>query len=128
MVRAPPLGHVSDVTHSCVHRIAHEPIGRAAGLTDEQIAAIRDISYVRSSTPRPSPTLPPLLAAALAYADSMTVDVKVSQDTFDALRAHLKDQQIMEATATVASYNMVSRVLVALDVNDMADVEVPTVG
>jgi 4-carboxymuconolactone decarboxylase len=65
------------------------------------------------------------MAAALAYADAMTVNVKVPQEVFDALKVHLNDQEIMEATATVASYNLVSRVLVALDVNDMADTEVP---
>lgn len=65
------------------------------------------------------------MAAALAYTDAMTVHVKVPQDVFDALKVHLNMQQMMEVTATVASYNMVSRVLVALDVNDMAEVEVP---
>jgi 4-carboxymuconolactone decarboxylase len=66
-----------------------------------------------------------VINAALAYADAMTVDIKVPQDVFDTLKAHLSDQQMMEATATIATYNMVSRVLVALDVNDMANVEVP---
>ena len=118
-----------DVTPPYLHRVAHEPYGRAGGLTDEQIAAIRDVSYVRTSLPRrPSHALSPVLAAALAYADAMTVHVKVPQDVFDALKVHLNDQQMMEATATVACYNMVSRVLVALDVNEMADVEVPKAG
>lgn len=119
---------VSHSTH--VHRVAHEPVGRAEGLTDEQLAAIRDVSYARSSTPRPaaSPALTPLLVAGLALADAMTVNVKVPQDVFDALKAHLNDQEMLEATATVASYNMVSRLLVALDVNEMADTEVPQPG
>lgn len=119
------------VSHSTpVHRLAHEPVGRAEGLTDEQLAAIRDVSYARSSTPRPaaSPVLTPLLAAGLAFADAVTVNVKVPQDVFDALKAHLNDQEMLEASATVASYNMVSRLLVALDVNEMADTEVPRPG
>jgi len=68
------------------------------------------------------------MSAALAYTDAMTIDIKVPDDIFAALKAHLSDKEIMEVTATIASYNLVSRVLVALDVGDMAGVEVPDVG
>lgn len=64
--------------------------------------------------------------AALIYTDYMTRFVKVPQHAFDRLRSHLgNDQQMFEATATVASYNLVSRLLVALDVGDKAEEEVP---
>jgi pimeloyl-ACP methyl ester carboxylesterase len=67
----------------------------------------------------------------------MTLQVKVPQATVDSLRAELErsqtpssagvtvEQQLLEATATAASYNMVSRLLVALDVADEADASVP---
>ncbi|KIJ26717.1 hypothetical protein M422DRAFT_112711, partial [Sphaerobolus stellatus SS14] len=103
--------------------IQHEPVGRAGGLTDDQLRTIRDVSYVRT-TPRPlrrpqtSPPLTAVMAAALAYTDAMTVDIKVPQEVFDELKRHLDDKQLMEVTATVASYNLVSRVLMALDVSD----------
>jgi len=112
--------------------IQHEPVGRAGGLTDSHLKVIRDVSYVRS-VPRPSqrpstsPPLSPLMAAALAYTDAMTVDIKVPDNVFNALKEHLNAQQIMEVTATIASYNLVSRVLVALDVSDMANTDVPEV-
>lgn len=62
------------------------------------------------------------------YTDYMTRSVKVPQDVFANLRSKLADdQQMLEATTTVASYNMVSRVLVALDVSDKAEMEVPQV-
>jgi hypothetical protein len=117
------LGHTAS-------RIAPGPINFAGGLTDEHIAAIRDVSYARSPAPRPppSPALSPVQAAALAYADAMTVHVQVPQDVFEALKVHMNDRKMMEVTATVASYNLVSRVLVALDVDDMAGVEVPQAG
>ncbi|KAF8578247.1 hypothetical protein K439DRAFT_1639020 [Ramaria rubella] len=129
-VREALMLRVAALNSAAYEWIAHEPIGRAAGLTDEQIAAIRDVSYVRSSEPRPppSPVLSPVLAAALAYTDAMTVTVKVPQEVFDALKIHLDNRKMFEVTATIASYNMVSRILVAMDVNDMADTPVPHEG
>ncbi len=57
----------------------------------------------------------------LAYADAMTLQVQVPQPLFDALRAHLDDRELVELTATVAAYNMVSRFLEALHI----DIEQP---
>ena len=69
--------------------------------------------------------------AAISFTDTITLDVKVSQDVFNTLRSSLlvdesqRDQQMMEATATVAAYNTVSRILVALNVAGKNDGEVP---
>jgi alkylhydroperoxidase family enzyme len=104
-------------------RISHEAIGRAAGLTGAQLAAIRDDSIV----PHPgSPALTPRQHVALQYVDYMTREVKVPQTVFDKLRSMLADdKQMVEVTMTIATYNMVSRILVALDVADKADETVP---
>jgi alkylhydroperoxidase family enzyme len=61
--------------------------------------------------------------AVLRYTDAMTNDVRVDEDTFHALRddGGLNDKEIVELTATVACYNMVSRFLVALDVAEKND-------
>lgn len=53
----------------------------------------------------------------------MTRDVEVSQSLFDEMRKALQkeglgEQQVVEVTVTVASYNMVSRFLVALNVGE----------
>jgi alkylhydroperoxidase family enzyme len=57
--------------------------------------------------------------AVLRYTDAMTKDVKVSDEIFHALKdVGLNDKEIVELTVTVASYNMVSRFLVALDVGE----------
>ena len=53
--------------------------------------------------------------------------VNVPQDVFDNLAALLDDKQIVEVTVTVSAYNMVSRILVALNVADKADEKVPEV-
>ena len=55
--------------------------------------------------------------AVLRYSDAMTASVKVEDEVFHALKdVGFNDKEIVELTATVASYNMVSRFLVALDV------------
>jgi AhpD family alkylhydroperoxidase len=85
---------------------AHQPIARAAGLTDA------DIDAIGSGDPLDS-----LLGAAVRYAEVMTRDVTVPDEVFDAIRDSLDDQQVLELTVTIATYNMVSRLLVALDVS-----------
>lgn len=49
----------------------------------------------------------------------MTRDIKVPQALFDEVQATgFSNQEMVELTATVASYNMVSRFLVALNVGE----------
>ncbi|RBY74905.1 carboxymuconolactone decarboxylase family protein [Geodermatophilus sp. TF02-6] len=97
--------------------VAHEPIGRRAGLGDEHLAALR----------RPDaagPVWTPVQAAVLAFTDASTRDVAVPDAVFTAVREHLDDRQVLELTALVAGYAMVSRLLVALRVPP-PDGEVP---
>ncbi|PWY97857.1 alpha/beta-hydrolase [Testicularia cyperi] len=126
--------------------IQHEPVAVKAGCTTAQLAAVRDIRTPLSA----STVLTPLHKAALALADDMTTRVKVADSTFDAIRSAFRDnvaqlgagdaaanvdgfqgedlvnRKVTEATLTVAVYNMVSRFLVAIDVDDRANVPVPT--
>ncbi|KAJ3489128.1 hypothetical protein NLI96_g2355 [Meripilus lineatus] len=103
--------------------IQHEPVGRAAGLTTQQLLEIRQTPPLG---PLPEDTtLTPVLSAALLYADYMTKEIKVPDDVFDGLKRYLNDRQVVEATVTVAGYNMVSRVLVALNVDGKMDTLVP---
>lgn len=53
--------------------------------------------------------------ATLVYADEMTRNVEVRDETFAVLKGLFTDQEVVEITATVAAYNCVSRFLVALD-------------
>jgi 4-carboxymuconolactone decarboxylase len=89
---------------------AHEPLARQAGLGDEAIAAIQVDGGADGGG------LSPAQWAALAYADAMTVHVAVPDEVFDAVRAHFSEREALELTVTVATYNMVSRVLVAMGV------------
>ncbi len=54
-------------------------------------------------------------ASVLALTDAMTRDVEVPQELFEALRGHFDERGIVELTATIGTYNLVSRFIVALE-------------
>jgi len=55
--------------------------------------------------------------AVLALAEALTNSIDVDDATFDAVRPHLSERQIVELVTTVAYYNMVSRFLVGLRID-----------
>jgi alkylhydroperoxidase family enzyme len=86
----------------------HAPVALAEGLAQAQIDALQAWQE--------SPLFDARARDVLAYADAMTLRVQVPQALFDALRVHLDDRDVVELTATVAGYNMVSRFLEALQI------------
>jgi 4-carboxymuconolactone decarboxylase len=93
--------------------VAHEPVARRSGVTDAQISAVRDAAGLREA----AAVFGPLECAVLAYADAMTRDVTVSPEIFDAVAAALDPRQLVELTAVIGTYNMVSRFIVAMDLS-----------
>ncbi len=94
----------------------HAPDFLAAGGTQAQLDALN--AFVRID-PRGLPVDPALGTVeklVIRYAAQMTLDVKVSDDVFAALREHFDETQIVELTSAIATYNMVARFLVALGV------------
>lgn len=87
---------------------AHLPFARDAGISDAQIGALR----TGSAEPFEERD-----RAALAYAEAMTRTVRVPDDVFAAVRRHFDDRELVELTATVGAYNLVSRFLEALQVD-----------
>lgn len=88
---------------------AHAPIALREGLSDAQVQALRQ--------PQPDPALFDEAARdALALTDAMTRDVEVPAALMDRLRQRHDARALVELVATVAAYNMVSRLLVALQV------------
>jgi AhpD family alkylhydroperoxidase len=85
---------------------AHVPHALAAGVTQEKIAALRGRDALNQLTP--------VERLVIELADAMTRDIEVPDALWERLRAQFDDQQLVELVATVASYNMVSRLLVAL--------------
>jgi alkylhydroperoxidase family enzyme len=88
---------------------SHVPFALAAGLTQAQLDALEagKLPDGLTATDR----------AVLAYADAMTHEVRVPDDVFAAVRAALPERQIVELTATIGGYNLVSRFLEALQVD-----------
>jgi len=86
----------------------HVALGRRAGVTEDQI---KELSNWKSSD-----KFVDVERAVLQYADEVTLNVKVSDDTFAELRKFFDDGQIVKLTATIGYYGMVSRILVALDI------------
>lgn len=57
---------------------------------------------------------------AIRYAIAMTRDVKVPKSLFALLAARFSPTELVELTAAIATYNMVARLLVALEVEEEA--------
>lgn len=87
----------------------HAPIALREGLSQAQIDAIGDWESAGLFDHRQR--------AVLAYADAMTRQVQVPGSVFAAVRAEFDDRLLVELTATIAAYNMVSRFLEALHVH-----------
>ncbi|MCZ7563233.1 MAG: carboxymuconolactone decarboxylase family protein [Burkholderiales bacterium] len=88
---------------------AHVPFALAAGLDHTQLEALK-----AGETPA---GLTAADRAVLAYTDAMTRSVRVPDDVFAAVRATFPERQLVELTATVGGYNLVSRFLEALQVD-----------
>ncbi|KAK0504848.1 AhpD-like protein [Armillaria luteobubalina] len=114
------------VNNAAYEWIQHEPVGRAEGLTTEQLLFVRltpPFGSVNSSTITQS--LGPHLSAAMIYADEVALNIRVSEETFNSLRVFLNDTQLVDAAATAGGYNWVSRFTVGLDIDGKANVPVP---
>jgi alkylhydroperoxidase family enzyme len=92
--------------------IHHAPELLAAGGTQEQVDALRHPDQALSDTKRFDETERDVIALTI----DMTRDIQVRPGLVERLNTRLGSQQTVEIIATVASYNMVSRLLVALGV------------
>jgi alkylhydroperoxidase family enzyme len=93
----------------------HVPsLALADGLTLEECDALADWRATKLFSERER--------AVLAYADTMTRDIKVPDAIFDEVKKHFNAREIVELTVLIGSYNMNARVLVALEL----DLEPPT--
>jgi len=79
------------------------------GLTLEQCEALKDW--------RKSDLFDELQQSVLGYTDVMTQDVHVPDDVFASLNSHFSEQQIVELTVLIGTYNMHTRVLQALEID-----------
>jgi 4-carboxymuconolactone decarboxylase len=90
----------------------HVPtLAEQEGLSREQTDALAADAW------RTSAAFTAAQRAAIAYTDAMTRQVQVPEDVFAALRDHFSERQILELTVLIATYNMHTRVLRALEVD-----------
>ena len=66
--------------------------------------------------------------AVLAYCDSMTREIHVPAETFAPVRAALDERCLVELTATIGAYNMVSRFIEALGIDSKDDLSTKEAG
>lgn len=87
---------------------AHRHHAEEAGVTTAQIDAMAsgEIESLFDGT----------AMAVIAYTDAMTRSVEVPDTVYAAVRAAFNDRELVELTATIGAYNLVSRFLVALRV------------
>ena len=87
---------------------AHVPHARAAGASEAQIEAMREVPLAEAAPLGESQRV------AVRLADAMTRDIEVPDALYEQVKASFGTQMQLDLVATIAAYNMVSRLLVAL--------------
>ena len=98
-------GQICGAAYEVAH---HEAIARRVGVPEEKVAWLGNWDHTGVYTPEEQ--------AVIRYAEVMTRDAAVPDAVFDPLRSFLTDRQLVELTLTIAFYNLVSRFLVAMQV------------
>lgn len=91
------VAHLSDSEYELHH---HVPLGRAAGLTEAELAALASGNYQ---------ALEPLLAAAAAFTDEVVTRLTPTDDTLARLRQVCPDQTLVNIVLTIGCYMSIAR-------------------
>ncbi|KAI9032434.1 carboxymuconolactone decarboxylase [Hyaloraphidium curvatum] len=89
----------------------HAPLYVKEGATQEKVEALK-----KAAEGVPEGLFSELEELAIDLSVQMTRDVKVDRELMRKLKDRLGDRQLTELVAVIASYNMVSRFLVAMEV------------
>lgn len=81
----------------------HEPLARETGATDAEIAAVREGPGAAA--------LGDLEKKVLRFTDELTQNVRVSEQTYQALAALLPPRQLVELVLATAFYGLAARVM-----------------
>ena len=87
----------------------HIPFALKDGVTQQQIDALRAGTMPADFDARDR--------AVIDYAGAMTRDIRVPDALFEQIREGFSEREIVELTATVAGYNLVSRFLEAMEID-----------
>lgn len=96
----------------------HAPEFLAAGGTQGELDDL--VLFAATPTGNVTGELGEIEALVVHYAARMTLDVKVDEAIFAQVRSRFDTTELVELTATIATYNMVARFLVALGVTPEA--------
>ena len=88
---------------------AHVPFALKEGLKQAELDQIHSGGLPASLTEADR--------AVLRYTDAMTRSIDVPDEVFEAVRAQFSEREVVELTATIGAYNLVSRFLVAMKVD-----------
>ena len=94
----------------------HAPDFLAAGGTQAELDAL-DRVVAQDARQAADAALGEVEQLVVRYAAQMTLDVRIEDALFEALRRHFDTTELVELTAAIATYNMVARFLVALGVS-----------
>lgn len=94
------VGHLSKAAYEIYH---HEAIGRAVGLSDEQLRAIE-----RGAA---DPVLTPAQQAIMRFADDVVLNVRASDTTLAEARKYVDDSALVDLIMVIGCYMMVARLL-----------------
>jgi alkylhydroperoxidase family enzyme len=96
----------------------HENVWRAAGGTNEQIIAIRQLESPLFKSSIDSTYFDNIEKEILELTIQMTKQIQVDPDLLNSIKSKLgnNDAAVVELVGTIAGYNMVSRFLVALNI------------
>ncbi|MHA7598337.1 carboxymuconolactone decarboxylase family protein [Alicycliphilus sp. T452] len=108
-VRELVIMRVALLNHAPYEADQHAPIALREGVSQDKLDALKEWQGC--------PLFDARERAVLAYTDAMTQQVQVSDEIFAAVAAHFEPPRLVELTATVAAYNMVSRFLEALQIH-----------
>jgi alkylhydroperoxidase family enzyme len=94
----------------------HAPDFLAAGGTQMQLDALAAHVEQNPCSAVINPALSAIEKTVIQYAAQMTLQVKVQDAVFAQMQQHFDTTALVEITSSIATYNMVARFLVALDI------------
>jgi 4-carboxymuconolactone decarboxylase len=94
--------------------VQHVAIGQSVGITDEQIAALEGGDVEAA-------VFDDVQQAVLVFTREVVASPRVADKTYESLKQHLSDREVVELLMTIGDYWMLARVMTVLEV----DVEPP---
>jgi len=95
----------------------HAPEYLKAGGTQAELEGLKRAIDTNPADGVTDPALDEMSQWVVHYAAQMTLRVKVDELLFKKLQSCLNTTEIVELTTTIAAYNMVARILVALEIS-----------